>query len=365
MIDYDLMEEKLRNDYKEVFQKAKLYCYVKNIDEGVMDDMLMNLFDLLLTAQDNEKTVQSVIGQDVEKFCEEYFQDYNLKERIRHLPKSVCRIMKWILFCEMIELFFIEDKGVTVFQAKSNLFPYLLGVLAGYIGIVLIWSLMRPVMFKSKKIKVYYAGMILLVIAVCIAAIIFSNQYEISVPAYITILFSFGYIVIYYIVRAIWRYKKYGTVHKQKEIRSDYEIHSLKDAISIDIEISLPKELVKRYEKINKRLVKRGKQELTPEQFMDKIRKEDAAIPKIWRVMKYFFLVIVLVCVIASHFAGENGIIGTIIFAVMLTLCETFIYKLCKKAAYAGMNQKEKVLDECERLGVNIVEYVKDEKKSL
>lgn len=364
MIDYDLMEEQLKNDYKEVFQTAKLYGLVRNIDTDVCDDMLMNLFDLLLTAQTKEKPVRSVIGSDVEKFCDEYFQDYNLKERVRRLPKYINGLMKLILFFEILQLFFIEEEGVTVFQSTSNLFPYMCGLIGGQIGIWLIDILIKPIIFRTKKAKVknYHIGIIGIIVIVLISSTYFSDRYEVNVPRYITILISFLYITIYSVTKYVKRYKKYGTLRKRREIRSDFEIASIKDLTKQSLEVSMQKELVKRYEKKNKRLVKQGKQEMTPEQFMEILRKENKNTKKLWKGMQYFYATIVIVVVAANYFMDKSGVADLLIFAGILTVIEIFVYKTCKAAAFSGMKAKEKILDECERLGINIVEYVQNDK---
>lgn len=367
MIDYDLMEERLKDDYKEVFQKAKLYGVVRNIDTDVLDEMLMNLFDLLLTAQAKEKPVLSVIGSDVEKFCEEYFQDYDVKERVRHLPKYINGLMKLILFFEIIQLFFIEEEGVTVFQSTSNLFPYMCGLIGGQIGIWLIDILIKPIIFRSKRVKVksYHIGIVVIIVIVLISSTFFADRYEVNVPQYITILISFLYITIYSVTKYVKRYKKYGTLRKRKEIRSDFEIASIKDLTKQSLqslEVSMQKELVKRYEKKNKRLVKRGKQEMTPEQFMEILRKENKKTKKLWKRMRYFYAAIVIVLVVVNYFMDKSGVADLLIFAGILTVIEIFVYKMCKSAAFSGIKAKEKILDECERLGINIVEYVQDDK---
>lgn len=357
MMDYNSMEEQLKDDYREVFEKAELYGVIKNIDTDVMDDKLMNLFDLLLTAQTNEKPVKNVIGSDVETFCEGYFQDYNIKERIRRFPKLFYRMMKFIFIFEVIDFLWLQDNDVSIFRASSNVLPYLIGILVGIIGAFLVDIIVRPLMFKTKKVKVicYYIGILLLQITLIFIGVTFVVYHEISVIMFPVIVISFGYIVIYLAIRSVRRYKQYGTVRKPKLVESDYDKVSLKKSI----EIALPNELVKKYEKKNKRLAERGKPEITPEQFMNDIRKEDSKTVKMWKIMRYVYAMFVIVPAVTDYFVSESGIIDSLIFMCILAVTEFFIYRACKKVSDAGVDAREKLMNECERLGVNIIEYVK------
>lgn len=357
MMDYNSMEEQLKDDYREVFEKAELYGVIKNIDTDVMDDKLMNLFDLLLTAQTNEKPVKNVIGSDVETFCEGYFQDYNIKERIRRFPKLFYRMMKFIFIFEVIDFLWLQDNDVSIFRASSNVLPYLIGILVGIIGAFLVDIIVRPLMFKTKKVKVicYYIGILLLQITLIFIGVTFVVYHEISVIMFPVIVISFGYIVIYLAIRSVRRYKQYGTVRKPKLVESDYDKVSLKKSI----EIALPNELVKKYEKKNKRLAERGKPEITPEQFMNDIRKEDSKTVKMWKIMRYVYAMFVIVPAVTDYFVSESGIIDSLIFMCILAVTEFFIYRACKKVSDAGVDAREKLVNECERLGVNIIEYVK------
>ena len=357
MMDYNLMEERLRDDYREVFEKAELYGVIKNIDTDVMDDKLMNLFDLLLTAQTNEKPVKNVIGSDVETFCEGYFQDYNMKERIRRFPKLLYRMMKFIFIFEVIDFLWLQDNDVSIFHASSNALPFMTGILVGIIGTFLVDIILRPLMFRTKKVKVicYYIGILLLQGALIFIGVAFTVHYEISILMFPAMVASFGYIVIYLAIRSVRRYKQYGTIRKPKLVESDYDKVSLKQSI----ESSLPNELVKKYEKKNKRLARRGEPGITPEQFMNDIRKEDSKTVKMWKIMRYIYAMFVIIPTVMDYFISEDGIIESLIYMCILAVIEFFIYRELKKVSDAEIDAREKLMDECESLGVNIIEYVK------
>ena len=74
MLDTISMAEKLRGDYRKAFEKADMYCVISSENEEAADDKMMNLYDCLLEAQNNEKPIEKIIGKDIEKFCKEYFK---------------------------------------------------------------------------------------------------------------------------------------------------------------------------------------------------------------------------------------------------------------------------------------------------
>ena len=70
---YVMLEDQLTDDYKEIFAKIKLYTTIHEIDENTCNEMLMDLLDMLLEAQKNGDAVESIVGEDVELFCHNYF----------------------------------------------------------------------------------------------------------------------------------------------------------------------------------------------------------------------------------------------------------------------------------------------------
>ena len=76
MLDTIAMAAQLDGEYKTVFEKADMYGMLENGgDESVIDDKMMNLFDLLMQAQTDKMPVSKVIGEDIEEFCKSYFKE--------------------------------------------------------------------------------------------------------------------------------------------------------------------------------------------------------------------------------------------------------------------------------------------------
>lgn len=106
-MSYVWMSDKLKGEYKEVFDKAEIFVGVRNIagDEG--NEMMMDLLDFLLSAQNEGKPVEEVIGTDVEKFCASYFSSYTMKNHLMNVPKALYRLMLIVFVIEIGTLFFM------------------------------------------------------------------------------------------------------------------------------------------------------------------------------------------------------------------------------------------------------------------
>lgn len=148
---YYFYKDQLRGAYLEAFDKAELYSEVENVDGDVHEEMLMNLLDLLLTAQKEEKPVEKIIGPDLEQFCQSYFSNYTWRSRILTLPKRIYRLM-WGIF--VLELLFLPfwDAGETLLTATTDLSGYVLGFIGGSVIFLLLNEAIRPFIFQLKKL---------------------------------------------------------------------------------------------------------------------------------------------------------------------------------------------------------------------
>ena len=54
MASYMIEKEKLEGEYKEAFERVEAYAMLRGVDSETQEDRLMNLVDLLLTAQVEE-----------------------------------------------------------------------------------------------------------------------------------------------------------------------------------------------------------------------------------------------------------------------------------------------------------------------
>ncbi len=360
-MNYKAMENKLTGKYREVFEKAELYGIVKNIDSKVQDEMMMDLLDLLLSAQEDHKPVEKIIGTDMEAFCKSYYQQYSLKERARHLPKRIYGLAKLVLSLQALEILFLQEEKISFLQVESDIAPYVIGLGIGMIFLFLIDVFFRPIIFKSNKLNNnrIYSMLLVLFAAAVIGAVVITDKMPVAIEikSYSILIGTSLYIIIYLLVRSIYRYKKYGTIRKLKNIENEYENSSVLSSIGASIDSNLPKELAKRYENINKKRKKRGKQEITPEEYMELLRDETRKLSNTKGIM-IFYIIFTAAIIMITAFTSEPA--DALIFAVIICTIEYSVYKMCKKANAGIVKARQKVFDHCEEEEKNIIEYAKE-----
>lgn len=68
-MDYTAMAEQLTGEYRTVFEKVELYSDMNGVPEEIKADRLMNLLDLLTTAEAEQKPAAEIIGTNIRIFC--------------------------------------------------------------------------------------------------------------------------------------------------------------------------------------------------------------------------------------------------------------------------------------------------------
>lgn len=134
--EYIWLTDKLKGEYKEAFDKVEIYANVRNIDEVTQNDMLMELLDLFLTAQAEEKPVSKLVGSDLESFCNSFFSSYSMKTYLRSLPQKIYRFCWMILVLELI-FYFGSEEEISLLHGTVDVSGYLCGIA---VGVFDIWS---------------------------------------------------------------------------------------------------------------------------------------------------------------------------------------------------------------------------------
>ena len=68
--DYILLQDRLKGEYKDAFQKVQMYSTSNLIGEDTESELMMELLDHMLMAQEEGKPVSTIVGDDIEGFCE-------------------------------------------------------------------------------------------------------------------------------------------------------------------------------------------------------------------------------------------------------------------------------------------------------
>lgn len=366
MLDTLSMAEKLKGDYRKVFEKADMYSILSSENEEAGDEKMMNLYDLLLEAQSNEKPVEKIVGTDIETFCKDYFkveQDAKEKKYITYF--NVLYTMSiWITVITLIWVIFPEE-GETIQSMTINILPFFAGVCIGSLETIIMRYVLEPLIFKSKKIKPITFSIIILLSflgSVILATILFSDVEIMNIPALWLLIGCGGYVVIYLLVRSLWRYHTYGTIRKDtKENRERKKAEKkIKKAFNDEVSMkSLAKPMAKRYARLNKRKLRRKHEEFTFAEFAELIRKEERLSGKIYIIMAISLAVFVIFSTVMEMIT--TGFIFGLVLGIIMAIIEAGIFRFFQSCNDTGMKQQIQIIDECERLGITITEYANNE----
>lgn len=357
MLDTISMGQTLKDEYRECFEKADLYSTFGGANPKFVESKLMDLYQRLHEAQQNEIPIEEVIGSDIENYCKEYFEDSENKKTHKGIWNRLYDFLKWIFIFTVADLVLMEE-GENIITAQSNMAPFIYGIAIG-LGIEIVASYyLKSMIFKNKKMKPmhYYVIIIGFFVVALILTMVLAGDILVSVNSFPLLIISGGYVIVYLLVRSIWRYKKHGRITKidgaEKKLKKQFnEVISEKTLLREIAEI-----MEKRFERINKKKSKRGKSELTQEEFFALNRKEIK-----WKifyevVLGLFFASIVIRPTITIIL--NDGVLNGIIFGVILTIVEVAIYAFFYKADKTNAKIQTKILEECENRNISISEYV-------
>lgn len=356
MASYMIEKEKLEGEYKEVFERVEAYAMLRGVDSETQEDRLMNLVDLLLTAQVEQKPVEKIVGKNIKHFCKDYFGDYSALEHVVLDFPNWLYTMSWILFifCVLEAVFPENEENFHIISATIEIQGYLFGIVTGIILSLILGSVGQVILFHLKKVNVTVISVIVIFVGVSavIGGCIWMGDRTISVPLLPTMIISGGYVAVYKGIQLALRYRKYGTFKKPVKDGSVKEI--FKESYQESMQKDLPKELKKRFLKMNGKRRKRGKPELTPEEYMELLHKENK------KVLFQNKILLVMYILIWGFFVGliatDSTVEDTLLFAVILGFIFFPLYLLlshCAKKLAAG---RKYLLEQCEEEGITVIE---------
>lgn len=355
-MDYTVMETQLKDEYREVFSKAQVYATLKHIADDVMDEKMTELYDLLLTAQTDGKPVNKLIGRDENKFLKNFFGDYTFIERLKRLPANLYNVA-WVVFVlECIEAIAADDTIKNFFNIKSDVSGYGVGALTAILLYLISDCILAPILLKKKKDGSNYRGQYFPLIVIALFVVFigigthFSDDISFILPTAPFIIGSGLYIVIYLIVRSVWRLKNYGSLRNtRRQIEQDSYYRNLQNR---DMEKAILQGWQARYE----RLSKKGK--VTAEGYLDKLKKEEKlqknftniGIPLLFVAVSAFFVIDV---------ALDSTWYDTLIFIALIGTIEYFIARWTVRSEKKQAAIRTRLLDDCEKQSISLPEYIK------
>ena len=353
-MDLSVLETQLKGEYRDVFESAQVYAALKNIEEAFSHDKMLELFDLLITAQSDQKPVNKLVGSDINKFCKDFFSDYTIVERLKFLPVSLYRVMWFVFILELIELFSFDNPINECFSLKADMSGYGVGVLVAAAVYLITDAVLIPIYNRKAKVKtgVWYGVLLGVIFALIAASSALSGKVTLMLPVWPFLLGSGIYIVVYIIARAIWRYKNYGTIrNSRKALKQDSYYRNLEDR-------DLEKIILEAWHKQFVRRQKKGKS--TAEGYLDELKNAEVIEDKLLRYgtpLVYAALCVFAVVQVASE---GSGFWDTLLFAALISVVSFFVYRWIYKIEAKNAALRKKHLSCCEQQGKTMPEYLEE-----
>ena len=366
MLDTIAMAAQLEGEYKTVFEKADMYGTLENSsDENIKDDKMMNLYDLLLQAQTDKTPVSKIIGEDIEEFCKSYFKEETEKtSKWLGVAKFIYNIAWWGVIDGLLEVTCPEEEGGFGFVPEVDIMPIIVGFLFGLGLVFLIW-IARKTVLKSKKLKpIVLYFLILFVFAISVVVSVVTSVkigIEWKVKAGLLLVLSGVYVVMYLIIRSVWRYRDHGTLtrYSKEEKRRRKEEKEEKETFNKDVSkrnvARTAKDMKFRYKRFSRRHEKKYGKPMTLQQYKEKLSKELKSFDRYW----IFYLVVDSLIVLGPfiQIMVSDGLTEAVFYGVIMVVIFFFIYRFQK---WAGNISKEAyyemlyVLDLCLTYNLNL-----------
>lgn len=357
MLDTFAMAKQLTGEYRKVFELADMYCTGSSIGEKIRNERMMDLYDMLMAAEADGKSVEKIVGMDIEKFCKGFFVDD--RHKLIEVAIRGYNIARILFVLSIIDYFLAEDGAF--FQTQVNVFPVVSGLIIGCILTVIYKFVLQPIVFKNKKMNPTLHSFIIL--AIFVVAIVIHCIIGADVKIYLNNLFVFlisgGYIFIYLVVRSIWRIRTYGKafgVHKEeKQLEKEFNRElDKKETLQINAEV-----MAKEFAKKNAKRRKKGELELTQAEYAAMVRKREK-YSSTWILL--IILAIILVPTVWEMI--NNSFTEGLMYGLILIVIEFFIWRFFSRISKDTTEAKLKILDECELQGVTVEEYYKNMKEN-
>jgi len=313
---YSSYINQLGGHYLEVFQKIEVYCRAKGLDACELEECMDQLMDLFLTAQAEGKTVERIIGKDFKAFCKFYISEmfpYKMISNIfTGIIASTFAIFAAGLIISCIEYF--SGDISSVWKGKWDANAILTGIILSTV-ISFIWnSIMKYAVFTTDTAKLKKMSILKIVtfLVMVISLSVLLDYCEIHIVLSLKtvsfasiVLFAFSFLGVAMLNSKVINNKFTANAPNQKE--------------------RILAVLRKKYARINKVNIRKGKPVILAEEFVIKMKKEQKLTSWLWPLFLIIFIVeliyLVYIAVIIPKFdlfMALAIIISMIGIAVML-----------------------------------------------
>lgn len=349
------MEKNLTGAYNEAFSTAVQYAMTKGYTKEKINESMIDLYDILLTAQEDGRPVEKVIGKDISYFCKNYFGKYSVSDFLKSTGEFIFRACIFLVIWELLNFVFYSGGFMAYMGGKADLTPYIFGLSIAIVTNVISFFVVAPLTAKNRK-----AGDCsnILLCAAMFAAIFVSAEFklpiDVNVKVWVLFVILVSYIAIYFTIRSVIRFRKYGTISDiyKKAFRQSWK--------NTCVDMPMQKGVLEGWQWRYNRLLKKGK--VTEETFLEKLKKEQKINVVADKVTTVFMVVLVLPFafdILRDSEALWAGLIGVAVFGLMEFIAYSIFLKPMKKSTVVF----GKLLNECEKSGMTMPKFIEEKLK--
>lgn len=349
------MEKNLTGAYNEAFTTARQYAVAKGYTQEKINESMSDLYDILLTAQEDGRPVEKITGKDIGYFCKNYFGNFSLSDFLKSTAEFIYKGCIFLLLWEL-SASICHEKGFLAYMGeKAELTHYIFSLSIAVVTNIISFFFVAPLTAKNRKAGDWSN---VLLCAAMFAAIFVSAEFklpiDVNVKVWVLFVILVSYIVIYFTIRSVIRYRKYGTISDiyKKAFRKSWK--------NTCVDIPMQKGMLEGWQIRYKRLLKKGK--VTEETFLEKLKKEqkfNAVADKVTTVLMVVLVLPFAFDILRDSEALWAGLIGVAVFY----LIEFFAYSICLKPMKKITVLSEKMLNECEKSGLTMPKYIEEKLK--
>ncbi|MBQ8965186.1 DUF1048 domain-containing protein [Ruminococcus sp.] len=173
--------EKLSPEYKKVFGQIRSYVLADNADEIRNEEILSEVLDSFLMAQEAGKTPEQTIGNDLEGYCKGLCSEVGIKSRLLHFVEQLRPLFVCYLFLCIIDIIDLwgkisDGESIALFKYRGgfNIVAFLIGGIIFYLSGAVTDLFTKKLLFsKPEKYRKISFAVRTVVIVLIVGAIIY------------------------------------------------------------------------------------------------------------------------------------------------------------------------------------------------
>ncbi|EDL64172.1 DUF1129 family protein [Bacillus sp. SG-1] len=198
----NVRREKLNEENKKYYEDMLLYIRMSNVSEKEGEELLLEILEHLLEAQENGQSAEDVFGTKPKQYCDELLKGLpkeSLKDKVMMYLYITASGMSWyFLVTGIFSLFFPDNNGV-------SLTPIIASILFMGIVVLLLLKLMKWTTYK-KKSNIWLLSAGALIFTSWIGLLVYLElqdafQYEMNWPMYTSLVIGVILIGLSWVLR--------------------------------------------------------------------------------------------------------------------------------------------------------------------